>query len=118
MRPVVIAWLARHGLPAELFPDYFMLAAIAVVVGSLIALRLAKRDGASVVHTARAIACAYVAALAGGYVFEALRAVPAALAAGSWRPVTHAGRAAYGGLLAAILAAAAYLKISGEPVTP
>ena len=95
-----------------------MLAAIAVVVGSLIALRLAKRDGASVVHTARAIACAYVAALAGGYVFEALRAIPAALAAGSWRPVTHAGRAAYGGLLAAILAAAAYLKISGEPLTP
>jgi prolipoprotein diacylglyceryltransferase len=118
MRPVVIAWLSRHGVPGELLPDYFMLAAIAVVVGSLIALRLAKRDGASVVHTARAIACAYLAALAGGYVFEALRAVPAALAAGSWRPVTHAGRAAYGGLLAAILAAAAYLKISGEPLAP
>jgi prolipoprotein diacylglyceryltransferase len=118
MRPVVIAWLSRHGVPGELLPDYFMLAAIAVVVGSLIALRLAKRDGASVVHTARAIACAYLAALAGGYVFEALRAVPAALAAGSWRPVTHAGRAAYGGLIAAILAAAAYLKLSGEPLTP
>ena len=118
MRPVVIAWLTRHHIPSELFPDYFMLAAIAVVVGSLIALRLARRDGASVVHTARAIACAYVAALAGGYVFEALRAIPAALAAGSWRPMTHAGRAAYGGLLAAILAAAAYLKISGEPLAP
>ena len=118
MRPVVIAWLTRHHIPGELFPDYFMLAAIAVVVGSLIALRLARRDGASVVHTARAIACAYVAALAGGYVFEALRAIPAALAAGSWRPMTHAGRAAYGGLLAAILAAAAYLKISGEPLAP
>ncbi len=118
MRPVVMAWLARHRFPGELFPDYFMLAAIAVVVGSLIALRLAKRDGASVVHTARAIACAYVAALAGGYVFEALRSVPAALAAGSWRPVTHAGRAAYGGLLAAIFAAAAYLKLSGEPLAP
>lgn len=118
MRPVVIAWLARHHVPSGLFPDYFMLAAIAVVVGSLIALRLAKRDGASVVHTARAIACAYVAALAGGYVFEALRAIPAALAAGSWRPVTHAGRAAYGGLLAAIFAAAVYLKISRQPLAP
>ena len=118
MRPVVIAWLSRHGVPGELLPDYFMLAAIAVVVGSLIALRLAKRDGASVAHTARAIACAYLAALAGGYLFEALRAVPAALAAGSWRPVTHAGRAAYGGLIAAILAAAAYLKISDEPLAP
>jgi len=118
MRPVVIAWLSRHGVPGELLPDYFMLAAIAVVVGSLIALRLAKRDGASVAHTARAIACAYLAALAGGYLFEALRAVPAALAAGSWRPITHAGRAAYGGLIAAILAAAAYLKLSGEPLAP
>lgn len=118
MRPVVIAWLTRHHIPGELFPDYFVLAAMAVVAGSLIALRLARRDGASVVHTARAIACAYVAALAGGYVFEALRAIPAALAAGSWRPMTHAGRAAYGGLLAAILAAAAYLKISGEPLAP
>ncbi len=118
MRPVVVGWLARHGFPGELFPDYFMLAAIAVVVGSLIALRLARRDGASVVHTARAIGCAYVAALAGGYVFEAVRAVPAALEAGSWRPVTHAGRAAYGGLLAAIFAAAAYLKISDEPLAP
>jgi len=118
LRPVVIGWLARHGVPSELLPDYFMLAAIAVVVGSLIALRLAKRDGASVVHTARAIACAYLAALAGGYLFEALRAIPAALVAGSWRPVTHAGRAAYGGLLAAILAAAAYLKVSDEPIVP
>jgi prolipoprotein diacylglyceryltransferase len=118
MRPVVIGWLSRHGVPGELLPDYFMLAAIAVVVGSLIALRLAKRDGASVAHTTRAIACAYLAALAGGYLFEALRAVPAALAAGSWRPVTHAGRAAYGGLIAAILAAAAYLKLSDEPLAP
>ena len=118
MRPVVLAWLARHGIPGELLPDYFMLAAIAVVIGSLIALRLARHDGASVVHTARAIACAYLAALAGGYLFEALRALPAALAAGSWRPMTHAGRAAYGGLLAAIFAAAAYLKVSGEPLAP
>lgn len=118
MRPVVVAWLARHGCPGDLLPDYFMLAGIAVVVGSVIALRLAKRDGASVVHTARAIACAYVAALAGGYLFEAIRALPAAAAAGSWRPVTHAGRAAYGGLLAAILAAALYLAAARQPIVP
>ena len=54
MRPVVMAWLSRHGVPGELLPDYFMLAAIAVLVGSLIALRLAKHDGASVrAHRAR-----------------------------------------------------------------
>ena len=118
MRPVALAWLARHDLPVWLLPDYFMLAAIAAIVGSMIALRLAARDGASRVHTAHAIACAYVASLAGGYVFEALRALPAAAAAGSWRPVMHAGRAAYGGLIAAVLAAAGYLAAAGEPIAP
>jgi prolipoprotein diacylglyceryltransferase len=118
MRPVVLAWMGRHGWPTWLLPDYFMLAAIATVLGSMIALRLARRDGASRLHTARAIACAYVAALLGGYVFEALRALPAAAAAGSWRPVEHAGRAAYGGLLAAIIAAAAYLAAAREPIAP
>jgi prolipoprotein diacylglyceryltransferase len=118
MKPVALAWLARHGLPVWLLPDYFMLAAIAAIVGSMIALRLAARDGASRVHTARAIAYAYVASLVGGYVFEALRALPAAAAAGSWRPVVHAGRAAYGGLIAAVLASAGYLAAAGEPLEP
>jgi phosphatidylglycerol:prolipoprotein diacylglycerol transferase len=118
MRPVVLAWLARHGLPGWLLPDYFQLAVIATLLGSALALRLAERDGASRAHTARAIACAYVGALVGGYLFEALRAVPAAVAAGSWRPVLHAGRAAYGGLLFAIAAAALYLRAAGQPLAP
>ncbi|HEY2901318.1 MAG TPA: prolipoprotein diacylglyceryl transferase family protein [Polyangia bacterium] len=118
MRPVALAWFVRHGGPAALFPDYFSLAAIAALLASVITLWLAARDGASQRHTAHAIACAYVAALAGGYVFEALRALPAAAAAGSWRPVTHAGRAAYGGLLAAIGAAVLYLRAARQPVAP
>jgi prolipoprotein diacylglyceryltransferase len=118
MRPVVLAWLARHGLPAWLLPDYFQLAVLATFAGSAIALELARRDGASRTHTARAIACAYLAALLGGYLFEALRALPAAWAAHSWGPVLHAGRAAYGGLLAAIAAAALYLARAGEPIAP
>jgi prolipoprotein diacylglyceryltransferase len=118
MRPGALAWLARHGLPAWLLPDYFQLAVIATFAGSAIALALARRDGASRTHTARAIACAYLAALLGGYVFEALRALPAAWAAWSWRPVLHAGRAAYGGLLAAIAAASLYLARAGEPIAP
>ena len=118
MRPVVLAWLARHGLPGALLPDYFQLAVIATVIGSVLALRLADRSGASRVHTARAIACVYVGALAGGYLFEALRALPAAVAAGSWRPVLHAGRAAYGGLLFGIAAAALYLRATKQPLAP
>jgi phosphatidylglycerol:prolipoprotein diacylglycerol transferase len=118
MRPVVVAWLGGHGLPGWLLPDYFTFAVIATLIGSVIALRLAERDGASRVHTARAIACAYLGALAGGYLFEALRALPAAALAGSWAPVAHAGRAAYGGLLFAVLAAALYLRATGQPLAP
>jgi len=116
--PVARAWLAHHRMPVWILPDYWMLAAIATVVGSLIALRIAEHDGAGRRHTSYAIACAYVAALVGGYLFEAARAVPAALAAGSWRPLLHPGRAAYGGLLAAILAAAGYLRAAKQPLAP
>ena len=118
MRPRILVAMARHGLPAWLLPDYFMLAVLATLIGSAIALRLAARDGASLTHTARAIACAYLAALLGGYLFEALRAVPAAIAAGSWQQILHPGRAAYGGLLAAIGAAAVYLAAARQPVAP
>jgi prolipoprotein diacylglyceryltransferase len=118
VRPVALAWLARHGIPTFVLLDYFQLAAVATILGSVLALRRAARDGGSPEHTARAIACAYVGALVGGYLFEALRAIPAALAAGAWSPITHAGRAAYGGLLFAILAAASYLKIARVPVAP
>ena len=118
MRPVALAWLARQGLPGWLLLDYFKLAALATLVGSVIALRLAARDGASRVHTARAIACAYLGALGGGYLFEAARALPQAALTESWRPVAHAGRAAYGGLLLGIAAAAIYLRAAREPLAP
>ncbi|MEA2697898.1 MAG: hypothetical protein QOI66_2169 [Myxococcales bacterium] len=118
MKPVLVAWLVRHGLPGWLLPDYFLLAAMAALLGAMIALRLCARDGASPLHTAYAIACAYVAALGGGYLFEALRALPAAATSDSWRPITHAGRAAYGGLLAAIIAAVLYLRAARQPIVP
>ena len=114
----MLAWLARHHVPGWLLPDYFQLAVIATLIGSALALRLADRAGASRAHTARAIACAYAGALVGGSLFEALRALPAAAAAGSWRPVLHAGRAAYGGLLFAIAAAALYLRAFRQPLAP
>jgi prolipoprotein diacylglyceryltransferase len=116
VKPWIVTWLNGHDLPGWLVPDYFKLAGMAALVGSVIALRLAARAGASQTHTARAIACAYVGALAGGYLFEAARALPAALASWSWRPVLHSGRAAYGGLLAGIGAAWLYLRITRQPI--
>ena len=116
MRPWAVSGVVRHGFPGWIVPDYFKLAVIAALVSSFIALRLAARDRASTHHTARAVACAYVAALAGGYAFESLRALPGALATGSWHTVLHPGRAAYGGLLAAIGAAAIYLAANRQPM--
>ena len=118
MRPELTAWLARHGLPSWCALDYFQLASLATLLGSALALHLAARDGASRRHTAHAIACAYLAALLGGYLFEALRAVPAAARVWSWRPIMHAGRAAYGGLLFAVAAAALYLRRARQPLLP
>jgi prolipoprotein diacylglyceryltransferase len=118
VRPLLVAWLVRHGLPGWLAPEYFQLASLSTLLGSMLALHLAARDGASRRHTAYAIACAYVGALVGGYLFEAIRAVPAAFGAGSWRPILHPGRAAYGGLLFAIAAAAIYLHRAREPLAP
>jgi phosphatidylglycerol---prolipoprotein diacylglyceryl transferase len=116
MRPLVLTWMARNGAPTWMLPDYWQLAVIATLLGSVLALRIAARDGAAVIHTARAIACAYLGALVGGYLFEAARAVPTAVAAHSWRPVLHPGRAAYGGLLGAMGAATLYLRATRQPL--
>jgi phosphatidylglycerol---prolipoprotein diacylglyceryl transferase len=118
MKRTLLAWLVRHDLPTWLLPEYFQLAAVAAILGSSIALRLAAHDRASTSHTARAIACAYAGALLGGYLFEAARGLPAALASGSWHAVLHPGRAAYGGLLAGLGSAALYLRLCHQPLAP
>lgn len=118
MKRTLLAWMVHHGLPAWLLPDYFQLAALAAILGSTIALRMATRDRASTTHTARAIACAYLCALAGGYLFESARALPAALMSGAWHAVLHPGRAAYGGLIAGTAGAALYLERAGQPLAP
>jgi prolipoprotein diacylglyceryltransferase len=104
MRPLVVAWLLRHGLPGALAPDYFVLVSLGTLAGMALALRLARRDGAPLSDEIRTMMLVYLAALAGGYLFEAARALPAAVALRSLRPILVAGRAAYGGLLGAIAA--------------
>jgi len=116
VRPLVVAWLLRHGLAAWLAPDYFTLVAIGTLVASVITLRLARRDGARSDEEARTVLIAYAAALGGGYAFEVLRAIPSAIAAGSLAPLAHVGRAAYGGLLAAVGATALYRRWRGLPI--
>lgn len=110
MRPDLVAWLAARGVPEWIAPDYMLLVAVAAGVCAFLTLRLTRSDGAEVHHAARALALAYVGALAGGYVFEALRRVPEAIETLSPWPVLLAGRAAYGGLIAGIGAPWAYLR--------
>ncbi|MEP7120240.1 MAG: prolipoprotein diacylglyceryl transferase family protein [Byssovorax sp.] len=118
MRPALVLWLLGHGLPGWLAPDYAALVGVAGIVGAYLFLRLARRDRADVAVEARALALGYAAALLGGYLFEAIRAIPEAIAEGSWAPMLFVGRAAYGGLLAGVAACVGYLSFKRRPIAP
>jgi prolipoprotein diacylglyceryltransferase len=118
MRRALVQWLEAHGLPGWLAPGYFLMVALASLLGAAISLRLARRDGADERLEARALLGAYLGALAGGYVIEGLRALPTALANGSVEPLTHIGRAAYGGFLGGALGAFLVLWQSRASVWP
>src|SRR5688572_16439063 len=85
----------------------------ATLVGSVLVLRQAERDGTEVHVQARALIAAYLGALLGGYLFEWIRAIPVAVATLDPGPILFAGRAAYGGLIFGALAAALYLRRRG-----
>jgi prolipoprotein diacylglyceryltransferase len=111
-------WLERHGLPPWLAPTYTVMVALAGLLGAAAFFWLVRRDRGDVAVEGRALLSGYVAALLGGYVFEALRAAPEALARGSWGPMLHAGRAAYGGLIAGVAVAGLVLYRRGAAVLP
>jgi len=118
MRPVLVAWLTRHGIPGWLAPDYMMLVGLSSLIAAVIALGHARRDGARVDLHARAFVLAYIVAIPGGYLFEAIRMLPAAIATRDITIILHAGRAAYGGLIASVGVAVLYLRRRGEPIGP
>ncbi|WP_437612546.1 prolipoprotein diacylglyceryl transferase family protein [Sorangium sp. So ce834] len=118
MSRALMLWLERHGLPPWLSPTYAVMVAVAGLLGSTAFFWLVRRDRGDVGVEGRALLWGYVAALLGGYAFEALRAVPEALARGAWGPVLHAGRAAYGGLIAGVVVAGLVLLRRGAPVLP
>ncbi len=118
MRPLLVLWLGQHGLPPWLAPSYFVLVGISALVACIVVLRLAQEDGADLKIEARTLLFAYVGALLGGYVFEAVRAIPEGLASGSFAPLLRAGRAAYGGLLMATGCAALYRLHHRAPLGP
>lgn len=116
MRSVFVVWLQANHLPGWLAPDYMVMVAIAAILGTITSLWLAKRDGANLAIERHALLATYVGALGGGYVFEWLRALPEALLEGSWEPFMRTGRAAYGGLIMGVLAAALVLRREKAPI--
>ncbi|WP_437637683.1 prolipoprotein diacylglyceryl transferase [Sorangium sp. So ce854] len=118
MSRAVMLWLERHGLPPWLSPTYAVMVAVAGLLGGAAFFWLVRRDRGDVAVEGRALLAGYVAALLGGHVFEALRAAPEALARGSWGPMLHAGRAAYGGLIAGVAVAVLVLLRHGAAVRP
>ncbi|WP_437877578.1 prolipoprotein diacylglyceryl transferase [Sorangium sp. So ce513] len=118
MSRAVMLWLERHGLPPWLTPTYAVMVAVAGLLGGAAFFWLVRRDRGDIVVEGRALLAGYVAALLGGHVFEALRAAPEALARGSWGPMLHAGRAAYGGLIAGVVVAVLVLLRHGAAVRP
>ncbi|WP_437929551.1 prolipoprotein diacylglyceryl transferase family protein [Sorangium sp. So ce291] len=118
MSGAVMLWLERHGLPPWLSPTYAVMVAVAGLLGAMAFFWLVRRDQGDVAVEGRALLSGYIAALLGGYVFEAVRAAPEALARGSWGPVLHAGRAAYGGLLAGVVVASLVLLHQRAPMRP
>lgn len=106
MRPELVAWAARFGVPSWLVPSYWVLAGLAALVGAEWARRWAKRDGADVHAESAAHLWGYAGAMVGGFVYEGLRHAFDALRLHSASPLFAGGRAAYGGLLFGVLGAA------------
>ena len=101
-----------------LLPGYFTLVGLSGLVVASVTLRLARRDNADLRHESRSLMSAYVGALLGGYMLEGLRLLPAAIRQHSVAPLLHGGRAAYGGLIFATLAACAYRYRVRQPLAP
>jgi phosphatidylglycerol:prolipoprotein diacylglycerol transferase len=118
MRSSLVAWLERMGLPGWFAPDYMMMVGLAGLLGAAVTMWLSERDGADTRIERRALLAVYAGALAGGYLFEWLRALPAVIATKSWGPLLHSGRAAYGGFLVGTLAAVIVLRRGGAKVLP
>lgn len=110
MRPDLLAWADAHGVPVWLVPSYWVFAGLAALLGAEWTRRWAHRDGADAEAESQAHLWGYAGALSGGFLYEMLRHLPGALAAGRGSQLLTGGRAAYGGLLFGLLFSAIALK--------
>src|SRR5688572_7761501 len=108
MRPHLIE--ALSGIVGEraahlLAPSYFMMAALATIVGAILAMRGARRAGLDERAVLAALTGAYVGAVVGGILFPFLLDLAGQLLAGRVPRPRWAGMVAYGGFFGGILGA-------------
>jgi prolipoprotein diacylglyceryltransferase len=96
-----------------LAPSYFTMAAIAALLGAILAIRRARREKLDVAAVIDAILGAYVGAVAGGIVFPIILDLAAQLFAGRTPRLRWAGMVAYGGFLFGVLGAYVALRRRG-----
>ncbi|HEY2368874.1 MAG TPA: prolipoprotein diacylglyceryl transferase family protein, partial [Polyangiaceae bacterium] len=119
MRPLVVEMLAKY-LGAELaqlvVPGYAFMLALGAIVGAMLAVAAAHRDGVPRAAGVSVLMAAYVSGLAGAC------AVPAAQAVISWseggRLAPPTGFAAYGGLAFGTLGGLAWIRLRHREIDP
>jgi phosphatidylglycerol:prolipoprotein diacylglycerol transferase len=116
VRPALVLWLQAHGIAGWLAPDYLVLAGIGSLCAGIVSLHLAPREWRATY--ARALFAAYLCTFIGGHLFEALRHIPEAIHTGDVSLVSNAGKAAWGGLLGAILGGYLVVRHARAPLGP
>jgi len=119
VRPVVVEILARY-FGAELaqlvVPGYAFMLALGAIIGAMLAVATAHRDGVARASSVSVLMAAYVCGLAGAC------AVPAGQAVLSWigggRLAAPTGFAAYGGLAFGTLGGLAWIRLRHREIDP
>lgn len=119
MRPLVVEMLAKY-LGAELaqlvVPGYAFMLALGAIVGAMLAVAAAHRDGVPRASSVSVLMAAYVSGLAGACAVPAAQALISWMGGGPLAPPT--GFAAYGGLAFGTLGGLAWIRIAHREIDP
>jgi phosphatidylglycerol:prolipoprotein diacylglycerol transferase len=119
VRPVIVEILARW-LGVELaqlvVPGYAFMLAMGAIVGAVLAVAAAQRDGVARASSVSVLMAAYVSGLAGACAVPGAQAVLSWIGGGPLAPPT--GFAAYGGLAFGTLGGLAWIRVAHREIDP
>jgi phosphatidylglycerol:prolipoprotein diacylglycerol transferase len=119
VRPIIVEILARHlgmELAQLLVPGYAFMLALGAIVGAMLAVAAAHRDGVARASSVSVLMAAYVSGLAGACAVPGAQAVLSWIEGGRLAPPT--GIAAYGGLVFGTLGGLAWIRIAHREIDP